>query len=356
MIASFLAFDTDVAPTECIPWGDGHINDTYRVTGLNGAGEEKHYILQRINTTIFRDVDQVMQNIQGVTSFLRGFAGDPREVMQLVCTREGSAYYRDAQGGCWRLYIFVEDSLCLKTPESTEDFRQCALAFGRFQNMLKDFPVEQLSETIPDFHNTPKRFARLMDAVARDPLGRAAQVRQEIAFAVAREDFYSILTDLNAKGVLPTRVTHNDTKINNVLLDKDTRRALCVIDLDTVMPGLAANDFGDSIRSGAVTAKEDEADLSKIHLDLTMYRAFLEGFLEGCGGQLTPEEIRCLPIGAKMMTAECGIRFLTDYLEGDTYFKIHYPEHNLVRCRSQFKLVADMEAKWEQMTALTAQS
>ena len=223
------------------------------------------------------------------------------------------------------------------------------MAFGSFQRQLADFPANELSETIPRFHDTPNRYRALRAAIEKDALGRAASCREEIEFALTREADAAVMINLLAAGELPLRVTHNDTKLNNVMLDAKTRKPLCVIDLDTVMPGLAANDFGDSIRFGANTGAEDEKDLKKISLSLARYEAFARGFLEACGKALTPKEIETLPWGAKLMTLECGVRFLTDYLEGDTYFRIHRPGHNLDRARTQFALVADMEKKWAQM-------
>ena len=247
------------------------------------------------------------------------------------------------------MYDFVHDSICLDAPETDEDFYQSAVAFGSFQRQLADFPANELSETIPRFHDTPNRYRALRAAIEKDALGRAASCREEIEFALTREADAAVMMNLLAAGELPLRVTHNDTKLNNVMLDAKTRKPLCVIDLDTVMPGLAANDFGDSIRFGANTGAEDEKDLTKISLSLARYEAFARGFLEACGKALTPKEIETLPWGAKLMTLECGVRFLTDYLEGDTYFRIHRPEHNLDRTRTQFALVADMEKKWTQM-------
>ena len=255
----------------------------------------------------------------------------------------------EAEGEFYRMYDFVHDSICLDAPETDEDFYQSAVAFGSFQRQLADFPANELSETIPRFHDTPNRYRALRAAIEKDALGRAASCREEIEFALTREADAAVMMNLLAAGELPLRVTHNDTKLNNVMLDAKTRKPLCVIDLDTVMPGLAANDFGDSIRFGANTGAEDEKDLKKISLSLARYEAFARGFLEACGMALTPKEIETLPWGAKLMTLECGVRFLTDYLEGDTYFRIHRPEHNLDRTRTQFALVADMEKKWTQM-------
>ena len=339
--------------SEPIPYGEGHINQTYAITVMSEPGA-KRYILQKINTDTFKDPEGLMENICGVTEFLRERAkqrgADPaRATLHVVPTKEEKPYYQAADGSCWRVYEFVENTVCLQQVQSAEDFYQSAVAFGNFQHQLAEYPSHTLHETIPHFHDTPKRFADFQRAVAEDRMGRAAQVQREIEFVRARETEYHVMVDLLAAGKLPLRVTHNDTKLNNILFDKTTGEGLCVIDLDTVMPGLAANDFGDSIRFGASTGAEDEKDLSKISCDLNLYDVYAKGFIEGCEGILTDDEIRCLPLGAKVMTYECGMRFLTDYLSGDTYFKIDYPTHNLDRARTQFKLVADMEDKWDEM-------
>ena len=336
-------FQTKGAALSCEPYGNGHINATYLV-----KTDEEQYILQRINHHIFQDVPGLMRNVERVTAFLAEKDPDPRHSLHLVPAKDGAAYV-EAEGEFYRMYDFVHDSICLDAPETDEDFYQSAVAFGSFQRQLADFPASELTETIPHFHDTPNRYRALRAAIEKDALGRAASCREEIEFALAREADAAVTMNLLAAGELPLRVTHNDTKLNNVMLDAKTRKPLCVIDLDTVMPGLAANDFGDSIRFGANTGAEDEKDLKKISLSLARYEAFARGFLEACGKALTPKEIETLPWGAKLMTLECGVRFLTDYLEGDTYFRIHRPEHNLDRTRTQFALVADMEKKWTQM-------
>ena len=327
------------------PYGNGHINSTFLVDTDSG----KRYILQSVNTNVFKKPEEVMSNILKVTSFLRENTEDSRQVMSLITTKDGKSHYTDENDKFWRVYDFVEDSVCLDLPETPEDFYQSAVAFGQFQKQLNDFPVEELYETIPDFHNTPKRYGDFLKAVSDDICGRAASVREEIEFLKERKDFCSVLYDANKEGRLPFRVTHNDTKINNVMLDSKTRKALCVIDLDTIMPGFSVTDFGDSIRFGASTAAEDEKDLNKVWIDLELFKTYAKGFLEGCGGLLSREEIMLMPEGAKMMTLECGMRFLTDYLSGDTYFKTAYEGHNLDRCHTQFKLVADMEKHWDEM-------
>lgn len=339
---------------EQIPYGNGHINDTFRLCCRTPDQKEKCFILQRINHDIFKNPVQLMENVVHVTEYLRRIiisqGGDPdRETLNVVKTREGANCYQDGDDNYWRVFPFIERSLCLEKVENQKDFYDSAVAFGNFQKLLADFPVDTLHETIVNFHNTPSRFRDFQKAVREGSKERAAFAREEIAFALERERDTAVLTSLLAEGKLPRRVTHNDTKLNNILFDADTREALCVIDLDTIMPGLSMYDFGDSIRFGASTGAEDETDLSKVQLDLTLFEIFTRGYLEGCAGSLTKMEIEMLPMGAKLMTYECGIRFLADYLTGDHYFKIHRENHNLDRARTQFKLVADMEKKWEEM-------
>ena len=336
-------------------YGEGHINNTYLVT-VNGKTVTR-YILQRINTDIFTDPKSLMENICGVTSYLRDLiskrGGDvSRETMSIVPTKTGSSYYTDSTGGAWRVYNFVENTICLQQCRNTEDFYTSARAFGQFQKNLADYDASSLHETIPNFHNTPDRLEKFKKAVAEDICGRAASVQKEIDFILEREELTHALYDLQLDGRLPLRVTHNDTKLNNIMIDDETGKAICVIDLDTVMPGLTANDFGDSIRFGASTALEDEQDLSKVSCDLHLFDVYARGFIEGCGGALTDLEIDMLPMGAILMTFENGIRFLTDHLEGDHYFHIHREGHNLDRCRTQLTLVKDMQEKLPQMNAI----
>jgi len=339
------------------PYGNGHINDTFLLVYETQDGKQKRYILQRMNHTIFKQPEKLMENVVRVTEYLRKViaeqGGDPdRETLNVVRTANGDAFYKDSKGNYWRVFLFIEHTVCLEKVESAKDFYDSAVAFGKFQKMLSDYPADQLHETIPNFHNTASRFRDFQKAVQSDRLGRAAIAKEEIAFAFAREQDTSVLTNLLKEGKLPLRVTHNDTKLNNILFDDATKTALCIIDLDTVMPGLALYDFGDSIRFGASTGAEDEKDLNKVEVDLDLFEAFTKGFLEGCGGSLTQKEIEMLPMGAKLMTYECGIRFLADFLDGDSYFKIHREGHNLDRARTQFKLVADMEKKWDALTEI----
>lgn len=342
---------------ESSPYGNGHINDTFLLRCKAPDNREKKFILQRMNHNIFKNPPQLMENVVHVTQYLRktilSQGGDPdRETLNVLQTRDGADWFLDSSQNYWRVFPFIERSVCLEKVESEKDFYDSAVAFGNFQKQLADFPVEILHETIPNFHNTASRFADFQKAVAEGDQARIALAQAEIAFALDRKEDTSVLTTLLSEGKLPLRVTHNDTKLNNILFDADTHKALCIIDLDTVMPGLSLYDFGDSIRFGANTGAEDETDLSKVGLDLSLFEAFTKGYLEGCAGRLTAKETELLPMGAKLMTYECGIRFLADFLTGDHYFKIHRDHHNLDRARTQFQLVADMEAKWQDMTAI----
>lgn len=341
------------------PYGSGHINDTYLLEYKIKHMGVVPIILQRMNTNIFKQPVELMENILNVTAFLREKiienGGNPeRETLTVILNKSGKPYYLDSEGNYWRAYHFITGATGYDEVKSDEDFYQSALAFGKFQSLLSEYPAETLHETIPDFHNTKARFAVFVQAVQDDVCNRAKDVQDEINFVLQREDVANILGDMLSSGELPLRVTHNDTKLNNVLIDDKTHQGICVIDLDTVMPGLAINDFGDSIRFGASTGAEDEKDLSKIECDMHLFEVYTRGFIEGCNNRLTKAEIEALPIGAKVMTFECGMRFLTDYLQGDTYFKTKYPTHNLDRCRTQFKLVADMEKKWDTMNKIVS--
>lgn len=345
------AFLPEEAVKSCKRFGNGHINDTYLVECMEGY---PRYVLQKINQGVFHDLVALNGNVEKITVFLRNKiiaqGGDPdRETLNLIPAKDGRNYYMDREGQCWRLVLFIEDSVCYEQVEKPEDFYRSGKAFGHFQRMLADYPAETLIETIPHFHDTPSRLAALWQAVSEDKCGYADQVSEELRFVRAREMECHTAMDMLAKGELPLRVTHNDTKLNNIMFDAKTGEALCVLDLDTIMPGLSIFDFGDAIRFGANTALEDEKDVSKVSLSLELYEMFTKGFLEGCQGSLTEQEIHMLPMGAKLMTMECGIRFLSDYLEGSVYFHTDYPEHNLVRARTQFVLAADMERKWKDM-------
>ena len=342
------------------PYGSGHINDTYLVEFKIKHMGVVPIILQRMNTNIFKNPVQLMENILNVTTFLRKkiiqYGGDPeRETLTVILNKNGKPYCQDSEGHYWRGYHFITGATSYDEVKTDEDFYQSGLAFGKFQSLLSDFPAHTLYETIPDFHNTRARLEVFKKAVEEDIMNRAQDVQKEIQFILQREELANQLVSMQENQELPLRVTHNDTKLNNILIDDKTHQGLCIVDLDTVMPGLAVNDFGDSIRFGASTALEDEKDLSKVHCDMHLYEVYTKGFIQGCQGQLTLAEMKALPLGAKVMTFECGIRFLTDYLQGDTYFKIQYPSQNLDRCRTQLKLVEDMEKKWDQMTAIVHQ-
>lgn len=336
------------------PYGSGHINDTYLLTFETANGGQVKIILQRMNKTVFARPVELMENITGVTSHLRKKilenGGDPeRETLNVIPAADGKSYYQDSFGDYWRSYKYITGAISYDKVEKPEHFYQSAVAFGNFQKLLADYPAETLHETIKGFHDTKARFQVFREAVERDCVGRAASVKKEIQFVLEREETANFFSELQSRGEVPLRVTHNDTKLNNIMIDNKTGKGICVIDLDTVMPGLAVNDFGDSIRFGASTAAEDETDLDKVSCSMELFELYARGFIEGCGGKLTKKEIELMPMGAKVMTFECGIRFLTDYIQGDTYFKIHREHHNLDRCRTQFKLVEDMERKWYTM-------
>ena len=347
------SFQVDGKVVEYVPFGNGHINDTRLVTMDNGV----QYVLQRINKNVFKRPDLLMENYVGVTKFIRNkienMGGDPlREVLNAIPAQDGKPFVIDEEGQYWRLLVYVTESMSYDKVERPEQFYESAVSFGDFQYMLRDYPAHTLHETIVNFHNTPDRYRQLMDAIEANAAGRLDEVGAEIEFAKARREFANTLENAHKEGRLPLRVTHNDTKLNNILFDINTGRPLCVVDLDTIMPGYSVNDFGDSIRFGATTALEDETDLSKVNFDISLYELYVKGFIEGAKGGLTEGELEMLPIGAIMMTFECGMRFLADYLNGDTYFRVHRPSHNLDRCRNQFKLVADMEAHLDEMKAI----
>lgn len=318
------------------PLGNGHINDTLLVTT-----DCEKYTFQRINTEIFKNPDELMENLFAVTEYLKKHYPEDKTI-NYIRTLNGARYFR-SDSGCYRMSVFIDNVIALNGARNANDFYESAVAFGTFQKKLADFPADTLHETIKNFHNTAWRLENLKNAVAADSCKRLEGVKKEVDFYLSRE--HKIDTGV----VLPLRVTHNDTKLNNVLLDEKTGKGVCVIDLDTIMPGLSINDFGDAIRFGASTAAEDEKDLSKVHFSLELFEAYVRGYFDGVGNALTEDEIRLLPHGAIMMTYECGMRFLTDYLEGDTYFKTSYPEHNLVRARTQLRLVEEMEQNYDKM-------
>jgi Ser/Thr protein kinase RdoA (MazF antagonist) len=350
------AFDFPATLLGAVRYGQGHINDTFCVLCQPQEGDAIRFILQGLSLAAFPRQDELMENFVGITSYLRdkiiAQGGDPlRETLSLVKTRDGKDYYTDGSGKVWRLTPFIENTDCFQSA-TPELFEASARAFGRFQYMLQGYPAETLHEAIVNFHNTEDRYAKFIAALEADKLGRAKDVQAEIEFVTSRKADCSVALQALRDGILPLRVTHNDTKLNNILIDRDTQVGICVIDLDTTMPGLSINDFGDSIRFGANHSKEDEKDLSKVNFDIELYEAYTRGFIQGAQGGLTENELKYLPWGARLMTLECGIRFLTDYLDGDNYFRIHYPEQNLDRCRTQFKLVKDMEEQFDAMAAV----
>ena len=349
------AFEGELASFS-YPYGEGHINDTVRVETRSGSGKTTRYIVQKINRKVFKKPAEVMANIAAVTSFLHEkivqAGGDPaRETLSIIATRSGGLYYLDEASEYWRAYLFIENTKTLQQAQTPVELRAAARAFAGFLLQLSDFPLQGLYESIPEFHNCKLRLTRFTELLKEDPRARAAGCRAESALILARAADCSVLTELLEAGQLPLRVTHNDTKLNNVLLDRENGRGVCILDLDTVMPGLAAYDFGDAICSAASTAAEDEADLQKVRFDLKRYRIYTKAYLSAAAPILTANEIESLPRGARIITLETAIRFLTDYLEGDVYFKTQYPEHNLVRARNQLKLLLEMEAVWAEMQA-----
>lgn len=340
-------FKIDDVPILCERYGHGHINETYLVV----TKSSRRYILQKISNRAFPNISKLQQNIAAITEYLHQKNDHPYGALTLIKTHDNQNWYHYEANSDWRIYDFIENSICLQTPETPDDFYQVAVGIGTFQQQLKDFPTETLHETIENFHNTPNRYRLLRKAIEEDPMTRAKSVQSEVDFILQHEALAGKLVGMLQSGELPLKVTHNDTKLNNVMLDIETRKPLCVIDLDTTMPGLTAYDFGDSIRFGAATAVEDEKDLAKMTIDLELYRIFTRGFLKACPG-LTPKEREVLPLGAVTMTLECGVRFLTDYLLGDIYFGIKYPEHNLDRSRTQLRLVSEMLANYAQMSKI----
>lgn len=347
-------FDFDGEFTGAYRYGSGHINDTYLCCFDCANGDKKRYILQRINHHVFSQPDKLMQNIEGITTHLRNkiltSGGDPeRETLNIVRAKDGKSYHRTEEDQYWRVYKFIENAHTYDIVENPEHFYNAGKAFGCFQYHLSDFSAENLFETIPNFHNTKKRYADLTEAIEKDEFDRVKEVVEEIEFAKRYESETSILVDLLKNGEIPLRVTHNDTKFNNVMIDDKTGEGICVIDLDTVMSGSSLYDYGDSIRFGTNPAAEDEKDLSKVRMDLSLFEYFTHGFLDAARSFLKPVEFEYMPFSAKIMTYECGIRFLTDYLNGDVYFKTHREGQNLDRTRTQFKLVREMESKHDEM-------
>lgn len=335
------------------PLGKGHINSTFRVICEDGS----KYSLQKINNHVFADVEGLMNNITSVTAFIKKKTEETggntdRCTLEVIKTKDGKNYYKENDDAYWRMYIYIDDVVSYQIVEDPIHFYYAGKAFGNFQKLLADFPAEKLVETIPNFHNTVSRYADFENTIALNRSGRAQEVEEEINFARKYKWLADELYPLIEKGELPLRVTHNDTKLNNILFDKDTGKPVTIIDLDTIMPGLSLYDYGDSMRFGTNPADEDEKDLSLVYSDMKLFESFTKGFLEECGPSLTAKEIELLPISALVMTYECGIRFLADHVDGDHYFKIEREGHNLDRCRTQFKLVADMEEKLDIMKAI----
>ncbi len=336
----------------------GHINGTYQLTYRQQSGFSKKYILQKINTAIFTKPVELMENIDKVTKYIRRIAAeegkDPeRSTLHIIKTQDGKLFYIDEDGEYWRAYNFIDGCVAYDKVEKPADFYNAGVALGIFQKMLDRYPSDQLVETIENFHNTPSRYRDFQKAVREDRAGKQERVREEIAFFEKRKAFYGIITEQIASGHIPLRVTHNDTKLNNVLIDSKTDEVVCLIDMDTVMPGSALYDFGDSIRFGTNTAAEDERDLEKVCFDLDLYREYTNGYLSEMKEKLTPAELALLPESAVLMTLECGMRFLGDHLNGDVYFAIHRPDHNLDRARTQIKLASEMERHIGEMREIT---
>ncbi len=337
----------------------GHINTTLALQ-FEVGGKLKRFIAQMINTNVFKTPEKLMENMVNVTSHIakkiEKAGGDvERETLHAVTARDGKPYHIMADGSFWRCVNFITDAYSCDTIENPQVFFNAGKAFGEFMSLLADFDGTSLHETIPNFHNTKDRFNNFLIALENNKSGRKENITDEIDFVLERKEDSEVLVNLIDEGKLPIRVTHNDTKINNIMFDNQSNKGICILDLDTVMPGLSLYDFGDAIRSGAVTAKEDEPDTSKVKLDVELYKAYTEGYLSAAGKSLTPKEAKYLPFSAKLLTFECGMRFLTDYLDGDTYFHTEYAEHNLVRARSQFALVSDIEKNMPYLEEITAE-
>lgn len=339
-----------------VPYGSGHINDTYKITYSVG-GTLLHYLLQRINHHVFTQPANVQQNILRVTQHIAeklnaaGLQDISRRTLTVISAFDGEPVYNDDQGNWWRMYIFVENATTYDIIQSTEQAYLVGEAFANFQNMVADMPQPRLHETIPHFHNTVKRFETLQEAIKKDSFNRVKDVTTEINFVQARAEQCGRLLNRCAKGEIPERITHNDTKLNNVMLDNDTNAGICVIDLDTVMPGLALYDFGDMCRTSTAAAAEDEPDLSKVYSRMDMFEAVTNGYCKGARFLVDAEKEE-LAFSARLITMTIGIRFLTDYLSGDVYFHVKHPTHNIDRCRTQFKMVASMEEQSDQMEAI----
>lgn len=335
-------FDIEGEVLSVNPFGAGHINKTFLVITT-----KKKYIFQQINNSVFPDMDGLMENIKYITSHLRAKGV---ETLDYVCTKDNKNYIKGDE--CYRIFVFIEGTKSYNRVENREVFKNAGRAFGEFQNYLADFDASVLTETIKRFHDTPKRFNDFTLVLTEDKLNRAKTCKKEIDFIISHKDTFGLVTEGLKDKTIPLRVTHNDTKLNNILIDEKTNKVRAIIDLDTIMPGSVLYDFGDSIRFGANDNEEDEKDLSKVNFNIDLYKAYSEGFLSAVKNSLNKKEIELLPYGAYLMTVECGMRFLTDYLQGDTYFATQYPEHNLVRARTQLKLASEMENRFDEMSAI----
>lgn len=334
---------------------DGHINCTYLTVFVN-KGRFKKYLVQGINTHVFKNPSELMENIVSVTDYLRERiaedGGNPKRETLTFLKNDNNKNYLYHLGKCWRIYNFIDNSYTINLIKNKADFEEAGRSFGLFLNRLAGYPMDSLHDTIKDFHNTPVRVENLENAIKRDQAGRAHLLEEEVSFALSRKDDAKLVIDLYNKGLIPLRVTHNDTKINNILFDEKTNESICVIDLDTIMPGFSLYDFGDAIRFGANTTAEDDDNLDNVCISLELFESYTRGFLSSCAKSLTEAEVKHLAFSAKLMTYECGIRFLTDYLDGDVYFKTAYHDHNLVRARNQFKLVSEIEKHIDEMNEI----
>jgi hypothetical protein len=332
----------------------GHINETYTATYIQG-GVTVRYIHQRINHEVFKDPVGLMDNLERVTSHLhrklqeKGARDVTRRALTVIPCRDGKSFHKTDEGEYWRTFVFIERVRTFEAVENAEQAFEAGKAFGGFQNLLVDLPGKRLHDTIPYFHNTRRRFEAFQTALREDRVNRAATARPEIAWVLQHENLCDVILQELANGGIPERTTHNDTKFNNVMLDVDTGKAMCVVDLDTVMPGCALYDFGDMVRTTTSPTLEDEQDLSKVEMRMPMFRALCRGYLEGAAQFLNPKERALIAFSGKLITFTIGLRFLTDYLNGDTYFRVHRPQHNLERCRTQFRLVESIEKQEEEM-------
>ncbi len=338
------AFSLEGTIQEICPYGEGHINQTFLVTTST-----KRYILQVMNTHVFSDPDSLMKNICYVTKHLESKG---IETLHVVFTKRNEPFLKLEDNTCYRIYDFIENTVTFQKATDPQVFCNSGYAFGEFQNYLKEFDASVLTETIPNFHNTPIRVRNFLEAISKDVVSRAKECEKEIQFVLERKDTLNLVVEGLQDGSIPLRVTHNDTKLNNILMDADSLKARAVIDLDTIMSGSMLYDFGDSIRFGASTAAEDEKNLELVHFDRSLFEAYTRGYYAAVADSITPKEVELLPYSAYLLTMECGIRFLTDYLMGDVYFATKYKEHNLIRCRTQFKLAFEIYEALDELKCL----